>query len=267
MNNPSVIPVLTMNGSSAKIYPFTHEWSVGKSLYYNGQSVGKTNTVYFSATYFPIIWISRAAKFLLKQRSCDHTGTNLFLEAGRHARKNPNSYWPPPPHQKKESRHPHQFLPQGRSPSSAAARPVPPRTPVLPRDHSRAAPFSSSAATFHSRAPPQPALACAPPRPPSRARPPVRLHSCSTRPLLAMRRLREPGCREGRREGVPRPLPKLSQDVVKEQLFPSSCTWSTRSPCNPWYLSLFLLFSARIGRIFGGYSRFPCKFFGLGLIE
>ena len=143
INNPSVISVLTMSGSSAKIYPFTHEWSVGKSLYYNGQSVGKTNTVYFSATYFPIIWILRAAKILLKQRSCDHTGTNLFLEAGRRARQNPNSYWPPPPHQKKESRHPHQFLQQGRSPSSAAARLVPPRTPVLPRDHSRAAPIRS----------------------------------------------------------------------------------------------------------------------------
>ena len=157
-----------MNGSSAKIYPFTHEWSVGKSLYYNGQSVGKTNTVYFSATYFPIIWILRAAKILLKQRSCDHTGTNLFLEAGRRAWQNPNSYWPLPPHQKKRAPPPPPVSParsqpkQRRRPPSSPAHPRPPSRPLargplqLQRRH---LPLSCAATARPRMRAPQPALA------------------------------------------------------------------------------------------------------------
>ena len=170
-----------MNGSSAKIYPFTHEWSVGKSLYYNGQLVGKTNTIYFSATYFPIIWISRAAKNLLKQRSCDHTGTNLFLEAGRRARQNPNSYWPPPPHQKKRAPPPPPVSParpqpkQRRRPPSSPAHPRPPSRPLTRGPlqlQCRHLPLSHSATARPRMRAPQPALACAPPGPPSFARPP-----------------------------------------------------------------------------------------------
>ena len=210
MNDPSVIPVLTTNCSSAKVYVFIHEWFVVKSLYYIGQSVGKSNTIYFSATHFPIYLDSAHMQQILGSR-----GNGFIFGLERRATKTLS---------------PHSGLQSAAPTTSSAAAALNPRVRSLPRPlaapslfRSRAPPPSTLAAPsarmrnpsvrsharrafppsarvrrpIHLRGPfrSPPLRSRALPGPPSRARPE------GPSPLLAARRLRPTPAEPGRREG------------------------------------------------------------------